>query len=231
MELKHKKALALFISSGTILFSFMFWRTSENGDLTQVQGDLELGTSLWTSSDTQKKKSMSDSLKFKPLESVKIYGDLMQKMASGEVDIQEVINELSDLGLTPSKVMDRNDFTGDMTIVRVGVNLPGTRYFHGQFFSNDNGAHELQHLSIDYAGGEESLAEVAKVLSQSLGILGTPEVSRDGYESYRVNNKYIFWAKVLTEEDFKDLKTHPYKAYEKKDIGRVIRIALEEEIH
>lgn len=164
-------------------------------------------------------------------ESLTFIGKKLRGLIENKITLNELMKELEGIGLEPTKISDTNEYTGSMTIIRTKNTLPGTRYFHGQFFSNENGGAELQHLSFDFNGGVSQLDSLGSKLKESLGLTGPAEISRGGYRMYRIGDSHVMWAKVIDEKDYKDLKSDPYKAYTKDDIGRVIRIAVEQEIH
>lgn len=229
MEIKNKKIGIILAVIFSAALTFMYLKTCSNKLTLQNTSDSSKQDNVPNSGESSKKPKTFDQLK--PMDSIVLYGSAMKEMISGEVDLDTFVDTLKEQGLSPTRTEDENEYTGNMTIVRTNNNLPGTRYFHGQFFSNDTGGHELQHLSFDFNGGAGSLAELGEKLSQAMGVNIKPERKRDGYRLYRVNDQYILWAKVLTQDDFSDLKSHPYKAYEQKEVGNLIRIALEQEIH
>ena len=229
MEIKNKKPFFLIIVLGLVAVGFFYFKTSGNS-FKVIEGEEEhtLKPELNSTQDLLPKSKIASKT---PEESLSFYGSALKNLILGDVELSKLLSELEAMGLNPSRVEDKNDYTGNMTIIRTNENLPGTRYFHGQFFSNENGGHDLQHLSFDFEGGISDMSQIGNVLSQSMGISSTPEVSRDGYRKFRVNESYILWAKLLTKDDYNDMKSDPYKAYSQSDIGKVIRVAIEQEIH
>ncbi len=50
-----------------------------------------------------------------------------------------------------------NDDTGKMEIVRTNETMPGTRYFHAQFFENADGTPLLQHMSFEFRPSPDAM--------------------------------------------------------------------------
>lgn len=226
MELKNKRNFLLLIVFIVAILGTLYFRMS--GSSLKLIEDKNDKVSDFSKKNLIKSKS---SVKLESTDSLRILGKTFANIISNEVDINMLMDELEGMQLAPSRVEDKNEYTGNMSIIRTGKNLTGTRYFHAQFFSNDNGGHDLQHLSFDYQGDKADLARVAQNLAQYMKIKSTPEISRAEYRKYRVNDKYIFWAKIFDKGDYINMKSHPYKAYTENDIGEVILVALEQEIH
>ena len=229
MEIDRKKFIIALIFTVIITAVSLYFKTFQD-EMTSLEviGESTVpGTDIskdpLTSTDTlgTSESSIDDSLEKQ--------AQILQKMTVQNLSLDEIINELENSGLAPSVAQDKNDYTGDLVIIRLEKPLPGTRYFHGQFFKNDSGDANLQHVSFDYNGS--NVEEASKKIAAAMGIQASPEVSRKDYQLYRLDNDYILWAKLLSEKDFEKLKSDPYKAYEKNDIGQIIRFALEQEIH
>ena len=156
---------------------------------------------------------------------------LIKSLTEGRSTKEELLAALRSLKLSPNIVVDKNGLTGDMSIVRTLENSHLMRYFHAQFFTDRSAEEKLQHLSFDYNGGQEEFLELESQLRDNLKIKSSPEVTKSDYRLYQLPESYILWIKVLTQEDVDKLSNDPYKVYKKSDIGRVIRVAIEEEIH
>jgi hypothetical protein len=153
--------------------------------------------------------------------------DLMDRYGSRETDRNALINELKDKNLRPQNRRDENPYTGSLNIVRTQNILPGTRYFHAQFFSNDDGSEFLQHLSFEFAPGEQSLEAVVRAVAYGKDDLELTQ-DRENFRSWRTDDGYIIWAKVLEASDLEGVD--PFNAYKPSDIG-IIRVAKELDIH
>jgi len=153
--------------------------------------------------------------------------DLMDRYGSRETDRNALINELKDKNLRPQNRRDENPYTGSLNIVRTQNILPGTRYFHAQFFSNDDGSEFLQHVSFEFVPGEQSLDAVVRALAHGKDNLELTQ-DRENFRSWRTGDGYIIWAKVLEASDLEG--ADPFNAYKPSDIG-IIRVAKELDIH
>lgn len=232
--MKNNKNLVLALITLCVVASifFYFFRGSSS-EKTQSTNQSK-NNSIREASDSKKSTKSNEVIKARPKDptkSLQLFGENLKELISGEKDIDGLMQELESLGLEPNRVSDTNQYTGNMTIVRTGKTLPGTRYFHAQFFSDDNGGNQLQHLSFDYSGGAGEIGRVGSMLAKTMNLSTPAEVSREGYRMYRIGDSHILWAKVIDREDYNDLKSDPYKAYSSDDIGKVIRIAVEQEIH
>ena len=67
---------------------------------------------------------------------------------------EDLMFQLKNENQEPYISQDRNAFTGELTIVRTKSPLPGTRYFHAQYFSDENGEKFLQHMSFQSKPGD-----------------------------------------------------------------------------
>lgn len=144
----------------------------------------------------------------------------------GHGQIKELINELKNKQMKPYLMQDTNPDTGTMNVVRTKSTLPGTRYFHAQVFKDDQGRDFIQHVSFEFKPGPNSFDAVKAALIKEAGITSAPVIEKDGFVAWSVG-PYSVWAKVQTEEDFKD---DPINAHDKNDVG-TIRAAFELEIH
>lgn len=144
---------------------------------------------------------------------------------SGGGGIETLVSELREGGLTPQLRIDENPYTGKMSVVRTTNTIPGTRYFHAQFFENENGDDFLQHMSFEFRPGDNSLAIVREMIPE---IFGVDEVvhQTEKFISWR-HDDYVVWVKKM---ELSDLQNDPFNAYTEADVG-VVRVAVELEIH
>jgi hypothetical protein len=153
--------------------------------------------------------------------------DYMDRYGSRQTNRENLIDELKQANLRPQNRRDENPYTGNLNIVRTQNTLPGTRYFHAQFFSNDDGSEFLQHLSFEFAPGEQSLDAVVTALSDGRDHLEMTQ-DKENFKSWRTDDGYVIWAKVLDASDFEGMD--PFNAYKPSDAG-IIRVAKEIDIH
>ena len=231
MEVDKKKLILSFLLALSILAISLYLRSSiyEIKSIDAIDDTSIIGTKLTEVSNSNKSP---DKKNFEGNKNSKInfeHLELIKEVLKKEIDLENFVSQLKDLGFEPEVANDSNDFTGDMSIVRLENPPKGMRYFHGQFFNSHNSDSNLQHLSFDLAGS--NVPEVLGDLAQYLAPGKSPQLSREGYQMYRLNDDYILWGKLLSDEDMKKLKSDPYKAYEASDVGKLIRVAIEQEIH
>lgn len=159
-------------------------------------------------------------------ESLGIMSVLMKESLSLERESQDLVRELDKLQLAPEHSVDANPYTGDMAIIRTKKNLPGTRYFHAQYFKDESGREFLQHMSFEFKGGPGAF-ERAKAAAHTMINLGKPVKVTKDFIQWNISEDRELWIKVMSE---KDLLNDPYNAYTKEDVG-TIRLAIEKKIH
>ncbi len=126
----------------------------------------------------------------------------------------------------PLVAHDNNPFTGEMAIVRTRKPLPGTRYFHAQYFSDEAGVGFVQHMSFEFKPGPTAMNEAISAVQDAFH-LSSPESARDGYAKWKLDDQRILWIKRLEGDELRD---DPFNAYGPGDNG-TIRVAIEVEIH
>ncbi len=144
----------------------------------------------------------------------------------GHGGMPELVKNLKAKKLNPYVMNDGNADTGSLSVVRTKSTLPGTRYFHAQIFKDDEGRDFIQHVSFEFKPGEYSFDAVKAALMKQANITSAPVIDKEGFISWSVG-PYSVWAKVQTQEDFKD---DVFNAHDKNDVG-TIRAAFELEIH
>ncbi len=127
----------------------------------------------------------------------------------------------------PVVTRQSNPYTGEMFIIRTQKPLIGSRYFHAQVFSNEEGEHFLQHMSVEFKKGEKSMDQVSTALQSTFGTLGEPLRQTKQFRSWKVEPNYVLWVKKMDSED---LQSNPFNAYTSQDLG-TIRVALELQVH
>ncbi|MBT7608306.1 MAG: hypothetical protein HN576_01025 [Bacteriovoracaceae bacterium] len=151
---------------------------------------------------------------------------IMSQFSNPQRKKEEMITMLNELKLAPILKEDSNGDTGSMTVIRTEKTLPGSRYFHAQYFSDSNGQ-TLQHLSFEFRPGPGAMEKAVATVIKEFNIQTDPTMKKDGFISWNKNNRYTIWIKRLTLEDFKG---DPFNAYVPDDVG-TIRVAMELEIH
>ena len=147
---------------------------------------------------------------------------LLAEMTKPGRRLTDLVSYLESSGQKPFIVDNKNEFTGEMTIVRTKSPFPNTRYFHAQFFSDDGGPF-LQHLSFEYKASPTALAEALQTVREVFPGLGKPMHETPGFTQWAVEDGYVVWCKKLEKED---LVGNPFNAYSSEDLGTV-RCAVE----
>jgi len=140
---------------------------------------------------------------------------------------KELLNFLNDQGLEPRVATDSNPDTGKMVMIRSERALTGTRYYHGQYFSNENDEMIMQHWSTEFKAGPETFKRTNDFILSNYNVTGKKTNLGGEHITYKLDNNYILWVKKMTLEDLKD---DLYNAYEKADVGTV-KFTIEKDIH
>ncbi len=163
------------------------------------------------------------------IESVRTLSNLLRAGLDSRVNHRSLLTQLKSAGLKPEVNSNTNSATGTMTIVRTENSIPGTRYFHAQFFDDAGKAkNPPQHMSFEIRPGADSF-------EQAIGLVQTmlpPGSKLDGVKKdYRLwrtpDEQSICWVQKLAKED---LKGDPFNARSSADVGTV-RVVCEDEIH
>ncbi len=140
-----------------------------------------------------------------------------------EQKLDELMATLKQDQQEPFQVTDKNPDTGEMIIVRTKSPPPGTRYFHAQYFADENHQYFAQHMSFEFRPSPEAMEQAIQMVQETFPALGAPmEESRD-FIQWPLPNGYVVWVKRLDQED---LSNNPFNAYTQGDIGS-IRVAVE----
>lgn len=154
--------------------------------------------------------------------------ELFKRYAHQNTQHEGLVEELKVQDARPLIMKDENPYTGSMNVVRTRAPIPGTRYFHAQFFNREDGGEYLQHMSFEFKASENSFKAVEKTMEKTFGLQGQKIESKDGFTSWRHGKDYVVWVKKLASSDLK--KNDPFNAYSQDDVG-TIRAAIELEIH
>ena len=148
-------------------------------------------------------------------------------LATEQTQVKDIVQTLNKFKLDPKVNIDKNEFTGSLSIIRTNKTLPGTRYFHTQYFDEEEGG-IVQHLSFEFKPGAQSFEAVVKAVAEGLPENAEVTVSNSGYQGWRNIDGYIVWVKKLEESDLS--ADDPFNAYSKNDVG-TIRVVKEIDIH
>lgn len=137
----------------------------------------------------------------------------------------ELIEQLIRNGYEPVISKDSNEYTGSMVIVRTKNTLPGTRYFHAQYFTDESGKYFPQHLSFEFRPGN-SMADIVGQVESTFGPLGKPAFANAEWMEWKLPNEYTLWIKKLGAED---LEGDPFNAYSADDVNTIV-VAVERDV-
>jgi len=126
----------------------------------------------------------------------------------------------------PFIVKDKNEYTGEMTIVRTKNPPAGTRYFHAQYFTDENNERFVQHMSFELRPSVTAMNDAIKAVQTAFPNLGQPETQTNDFIQWNLGTGQVLWLKRLGQDDIAD---NPFNAYSESDIGS-IRIAVELEL-
>ena len=175
-------------------------------------------------------ENLPESLKVKPTnerESLTSLSQSLVEFTKPGRKYQHLVKVIDNWKLGSKVGIDKNDYTGSMTVVRTREALPGTRYLHAQYFTNDAGEQVLQHLSFEYRPGPHAMGDVVNQVKTLFAVTKKPTMEKADFISWNKDDGYTVWVKQMGEEDIKD---DPFNAYTKQDVG-TIRVAIELEIH
>ncbi len=153
--------------------------------------------------------------------------ELISDTINNKKDSKALRSSLISLGLKPITSVDSNPYTGTMKIVRTEKNLPGTRYFHTQIFTDENGVETIQYSAVDVRGGPNAFERTTLASAKSFKVNAKPDYQKPGFNKWSLGDGRNLWIKKM---EAKDLKDDPFNAYSADDVG-TIRVVVELEIH
>lgn len=159
--------------------------------------------------------------------SLSVVAGLFSKNYSKPNAHKNLLNFLNQQDLAPRVATDSNPDTGTMVMIRSDRALTGTRYYHGQYFSNESNEMIMQHWSTEFKKGPDTFKRTNEFIVSNYDIKGKKTNLGGEHITYKLDNNYILWVKVMNKEDLKD---DLYNAYEDSDIGTV-KFTIEKDIH
>lgn len=162
-----------------------------------------------------------------PDKSLEAMGHTLGQIGQPSFTLNGLLEDLQRSGQQPLVVHDENPDSGEMLIVRTKSPLPGTRYFHAQYFTDESGERFVQHMSFEFKPGADSMSEAISTVERNFAGLSRPVVQRPDYVKWKLDNHYIVWIKRMAAAD---LQEDPFNSYSLSDDG-TIRVAVELEIH
>ena len=151
----------------------------------------------------------------------------LSEYTQGQRSYADLLSYLEKSHQEPVVAKDSNPATGDMMVVRTKSPLPGTRYFHAQYFNDENGNPFPQHMSFEFRPGSQSMAEAIAYVQRTFSGLKSPVIQKEDFIKWDLDGDYVVWIKKMAAQDLKD---DPFNAYTSSDVGTV-RVAVEQDIH
>jgi len=151
---------------------------------------------------------------------------ILSEFAAAGRPVEDVMAALRAAGQEPFLVRDRNEYTGEMIFVRTKHPLPGTRYFHAQYFVEEDGRSFPQHMSFEFPPGPHALEQAVAAVHAAFPGLGEPRQDSPDFLQWSLGHGYVLWIQRLQAED---LKHNPFNAYTEADLGS-LRLAVELEV-
>lgn len=148
---------------------------------------------------------------------------LLKTYALGSFTLNSVIDDLEKRNMDPLLLTDSNPHTGTMYVLRTDSPLPGTRYFHAQYFSDGKNEPYLQHMSFDVQPKTNAFQESIATIKKVFGNLQPPTIIKKDFIMWPWKKGYNVWIQKLGKDD---LAGDPYNAYAANDVG-TIKIAVE----
>lgn len=157
--------------------------------------------------------------------------DLLSILVSHNADDTtpaDLVKQLERAGLKPEAAVDENSDTGKMVTVRTGDALPGTRYFHAQFFEDEHGRMQAQHISFEVRPGPDSEEVAQNLIRKTFVGIGKPTTERGCFREWKTKGCKTVWMKCLSAEDMTD---HPFNAYDPARDKGTILVAQQDDPH
>lgn len=161
----------------------------------------------------------------------KMATSLLRYVLPGSRDPQLMIGELAMAGLKPVVAKDVNDATGTMIQIRTEKSLPGIRYYHAQYFEDENKTLFPQHISFEVRPSGDGMREASAALEAALkaaeakwGKLGTPITKTESLAEWRLKGGYMAWIKKMGVED---LENDRFNAHELPQDAGLYKVAIE----
>ncbi|MGZ3805621.1 MAG: hypothetical protein ACXVB4_15495 [Pseudobdellovibrionaceae bacterium] len=152
----------------------------------------------------------------------KMAGILFQATVAGE-KMESLLRTLKNSQQEPFLVHDKNEDTGEMILVRTKSPLPGTRYFHAQYFTDESQQTFAQHISFELRASPQAMAQAIQTVQETFPNLNKPSYETSDFVQWDLEDGYVVWIKRLGPED---IQANPFNFYSQDDIG-TIRVAVE----
>jgi hypothetical protein len=225
---KSKKWFAFF----ALILAILIWQIASNRHQPRIERQFTTAKALpnpppqSSNTLTPQAKVMRAPASRRPQDGLITMVEVLSQFSKSETGVNDLIDHLNRLEQKPVVTRDANPFSGEMHVVRTRKPLLGTRYFHAQYFTNDEGQAFVQHMSVEFKASPTAMDEAVASVQKSFG-LPAPKPRTANYAQWKLSDGHILWVKKLNNEDLQD---DPFNAYTSADVG-TIRVAVEAEIH
>jgi hypothetical protein len=151
---------------------------------------------------------------------------ILAQFTSDQKSLEDLVATLKAQKQEPFIVKDKNEYTGEMIIVRTKNPPTGTRYFHAQYFTDESKERFVQHMSFEFRPSATAMDDAIKAVHTAFPNLGSPETQNHDFIQWNLGTGQVLWLKRLGQDDIIE---NPFNAYSESDIGS-IRIAVELEL-
>lgn len=148
---------------------------------------------------------------------------ILKHFALTQHRLADIIARLDALHMNPVLHRDQNPYTGTMYVLRTDSPLPGTRYFHAQYFSDEKQVPFLQHMSFDIPPQKNGFQKTIQAIKATFGKLPRPAIVKKDFIMWPWKKGYNIWIQQLNKEQ---VSSDPFNAYDETDIGS-IKVAVE----
>lgn len=216
-----KQRLSFFLFLAAVLAGAVFIYSSKPAAPSQTQQKVSVPHD--ESPLTPPSKELSPAEARTAAQSLKKMSTLLFQNSVAGKKMEDFVKELKESAQEPFLVRDRNEETGDMIIVRTKSPLPGTRYLHAQYFTDENQHTFAQHLSFEYRASPQAMVQAIQTVQEIFPHLDQPAYETRDFIQWDLEDGYVIWIKRLGPEDIQE---NPFNFYSAADIGS-IRIAVE----
>lgn len=152
------------------------------------------------------------------VKSVKTFVQKMQKYTAAGFTPEMAFADLKKMGLQPVMAKASDPDTGTLITIRTESSLPGMRYIHLQYVTDDKGVPHLQSMTGEARPGTDSMDVAKNAIHTQFGVRGAPASERADFAEWH-RDPYTAWVKQLNTEE--ELVGDPFNARTVEDAGTV----------
>lgn len=152
---------------------------------------------------------------------------LLVDAVKGSKNFDRLVHRLRQTGQNPVLTKNDNGVTGEMVTVRTQSPLPGTRYFHAQYFTDEKNQRFVQHMSFEFKPGPTSMNDAVRAAVQNFAV-GEPTDRRGDFVQWELDDNYVLWIKKKSAQD---LKNDAFNAHDPATDAGTVQMAVELKVH